>query len=47
MAYQGSLVLDKHLTDNGMQHTLFVSDDAHVLKNWRLYLNTFAQLLFK
>ena len=47
MAYQGSLVLDKHLTDNGMQHTLFVSDDAHVWKNWRLYLNTFAQLLFK
>jgi hypothetical protein len=24
-----------------------VSDDAHVWKNWRLYLNTFAQLLFK
>ena len=47
MAYQGSLVLDKHLTDNDMPHTLFVSDDAHVWKNWRLYLNTFAQLLFK
>ena len=47
MAYQGSLVLDKHLTDLGMPHTLFVSEDAHVWKNWRLYLNTFAQLLFK
>jgi enterochelin esterase family protein len=47
MAYQGSLVLDKHLTDLGMPHTLYVSDDAHVWKNWRLYLNTFAQLLFK
>ena len=46
-AYNGSLVLDKHLTDNGMEHTLFVSDDAHVWKNWRLYLNTFARLLFK
>ena len=47
MAYQGSLVLDKHLSDLGMPHTLYVSDDAHVWKNWRLYLNTFAQLLFK
>jgi enterochelin esterase family protein len=47
MAYQGSLVLDEHLTKNGMPHTLFVSDDAHVWKNWRLYLNTFARLLFK
>ena len=46
-AYNGSLILDKHLTDNGMPHTLYVSDDAHVWKNWRLYLNTFAQLLFK
>ncbi len=46
-AYNGSLILDKHLTDLGMEHTLYVSDDAHVWKNWRLYLNTFAQLLFK
>ena len=47
MAYQGSLVLDKHLSDLNMPHTLYVSDDAHVWKNWRLYLNTFAKLLFK
>ena len=47
MAYQGSLVLDKHLTGLDMPHTLYVSEDAHVWKNWRLYLNTFAQLLFK
>lgn len=46
-AYNGSLILDKALTKNGMEHTLYVSDDAHVWKNWRLYLNTFAQLLFK
>ena len=46
-AYNGSLILDKHLTDLGMPHTLYVSDDAHVWKNWRLYLNTFARLLFK
>ena len=30
MAYQGSLVLDKHLTDLGMTQTLYVSDDALV-----------------
>ena len=46
-AYNGSQILDQHLTKNGMQHTLYVSEDAHVWKNWRLYLNTFAQLLFK
>ncbi|MBQ3882770.1 MAG: esterase [Bacteroidales bacterium] len=46
-AYNGSLILDEALTRNGMPHTLYVSDDAHVWKNWRLYLNTFARLLFK
>ena len=39
--------IGENLTKNGMEHTLYVSDDAHVWKNWRLYLNTFAQLLFK
>ena len=47
MAYQGSQLLSEALTRNGMQHTLYVSEDAHVWKNWRLYLNLFAQLLFK
>ena len=46
-AYNGSLILDQHLTKNGMPHTLYVSEDAHVWKNWRRYLNTFAPLLFK
>ena len=46
-AYRNSQVLDQALTKNGMPHTLYVSNDAHVWKNWRLYLNTFAQLLFK
>lgn len=46
-AYNGSKILDEALTRNGMEHTLYVSDDAHVWKNWRLYLNTFARLLFK
>ena len=46
-AYRNSQVLDQALTKNGMPHTLYVSNDAHVWKNWRLYLNLFAQLLFK
>ena len=28
-------------------HEYFVSDGGHVWSNWRLYLNTFAQKLFK
>lgn len=46
-AYNGSLVLEEHLKKNDMDYTLYVSEGAHVWKNWRLYLNTFAQLLFK
>jgi enterochelin esterase family protein len=30
-----------------MEHVLYASDGGHVWANWRLYLNTFAQLLFK
>ena len=47
LAYDRSLQLDKMLTDLGMQHTLYVSGGGHEWNNWRLYLNTFAQLLFK
>lgn len=39
--------LDEALTANGLEHTFFVSDGGHVWANWRLYLNTFAPLLFK
>ena len=46
-AYPNNQVLDKALTRNGMQHTFFESTGGHEWKNWRLYLNTFAQLLFK
>lgn len=46
-AMRGTEVLDKALTKNGMEHTLYISDGGHEWKNWRLYLNTFAQLLFK
>jgi len=46
-AWPGTEILDKALTRNGMEHVLYASDGGHVWANWRLYLNTFAQLLFK
>ena len=46
-AWPGTEVLDNALTRNGMEHTLFASDGGHTWYNWRLYLNTFARLLFK
>ena len=39
--------LDQALTENGLDHTYYVSEGGHVWANWRLYLNTFAPLLFK
>ncbi len=45
--WAGTEILDKALTRNGMEHTLFASDGGHTWANWRLYLNTFARLLFK
>ena len=39
--------LDAALTANGLEHTYCVSEGGHVWANWRLYLNTFAPLLFK
>ena len=46
-AYPNNQVLDKALTRNGMAHTFYESTGGHEWKNWRLYLNTFAPLLFK
>jgi len=39
--------LDAALTRNDMEHTFYVTDGGHTWANWRKYLNTFAQLLFK
>jgi len=39
--------LDAALTRNGMEHTFNVTDGGHTWANWRVYLNTFAPLLFK
>ena len=46
-AWANTEVLDKALTRNGMTHTLYPSEGGHTWYNWRLYLNTFARLLFK
>ena len=45
--YNGSIELDKTLTEQGLDHIFYQSDGGHVWSNWRLYLNTFAQKLFK
>jgi enterochelin esterase family protein len=45
--FEGSKTLDKTLTEQGLDHIYYVSDGGHTWANWRLYLNTFAQLLFK
>ncbi len=39
--------LDEKLTENGLEHTFFVTEGGHTWANWRVYLNTFAKLLFK
>ena len=46
-AWPGTEVMVEILKRNDMEHTLFASDGGHVWYNWRYYLNTFAQLLFK
>ena len=46
-AYPNNQVLVNALKRNGMEYTFFESTGGHEWKNWRLYLNTFAQLLFK
>lgn len=39
--------LDAALTKNGLEHTFYVTSGGHTWSNWRIYLNTFAPLLFK
>ena len=45
--YEGAQTLDRILTEEGLQHTFYVSEGGHEWKNWRLYLQTFTKLLFK
>ena len=45
--FQGAEEMHAKLLEQGLEHEYFVSDGGHVWSNWRLYLNTFAQKLFK
>ena len=45
--FESAKTLDKMLTDNGLEHTFFVTSGGHTWSNWRIYLNTFAPKLFK
>ena len=44
---ENAKTLDKTLTDNGLKHTFYLTSGGHTWSNWRIYLNTFAPLLFK
>lgn len=46
-AWPGTETMVEILKRNGLEHTLYASDGGHTWDNWRLYLNTFAPLLFK
>lgn len=45
--YEMAKSLDTALTRNGLEHTFYVTGGGHTWSNWRIYLNTFGQLLFK
>ena len=45
--FKGAEEMHAKLLEQGLDHEYFVSEGGHVWSNWRLYLNTFAQKLFK
>ncbi|MBR0500581.1 MAG: esterase [Bacteroidales bacterium] len=45
--FKGAEEMHAKLNEQGLDHIYFVSDGGHTWSNWRLYLNTFAQKLFK
>ena len=45
--FKGAEEMHAKLEAEGLDHVYYVSDGGHVWSNWRLYLNKFAQLLFK
>lgn len=45
--WERAQALDEALSRNGLEHTFYVSPGGHTWANWRVYLNTFGQLLFK
>ncbi len=46
-AYPGTKIMDEMLTRLDMPHTMYINGGGHTWSNWRHYLNTFGQLLFK
>ncbi|MDO4215665.1 MAG: alpha/beta hydrolase-fold protein [Bacteroidales bacterium] len=45
--WKGNEALIANLKEAGLEHTFYVSEGGHIWANWRLYLQTFAPLLFK
>ena len=45
--FNGAEEMHAKLEEQGLDHISYVSEGGHVWANWRLYLNTFAKLLFK
>jgi len=45
--FESAKTLDQMLTDTGCKHEFFVTPGGHTWANWRVYLNTFGQKLFK
>ena len=45
--FNGAEEMHAKLEEQGLDHIYYVSEGGHVWANWRLYLNTFAKLLFK
>ncbi len=45
--FKGAEEMHAKLDGQGFKHEYFVSEGGHTWANWRLYLNTFAQKLFK
>ena len=45
--FKGAEEMHAKLDEQGLDHVYFVSEGGHTWANWRLYLNTFAPMLFK
>ncbi|MBR1537974.1 MAG: esterase [Bacteroidales bacterium] len=45
--FEGAEEMHAKLEAEGLDHIYFVSDGGHTWSNWRLYLNTFAPMLFR
>ena len=46
-AHPSAVILDKILTENGMEHTFYEKEGGHTWSNWRIFLDEMLPLLFK